>query len=125
MIKLFLIGGAGFLGTLGRYWISETLGRRYAETFPVGTLAVNLGGCFLAGLLFYLMHERYSVNHLTRTAVFVGLLGGFTTFSSFGLQSFTLLRNHDFLLATLNLIGSNVCGLLLVWVGYSLGKALL
>ena len=124
MGKLFLIGLAGFVGTLGRYWLSGIIARRYGETFPFGTLAVNLIGCFLVGLLFYLMQERYLVNQNVRTIILVGLLGGFTTFSSFGLQTFTLLQDNEIALAALNLLASNVLGLLLVWAGYTLAKAL-
>ena len=62
MSKLFLIGLAGFIGTLGRYWMSGVVAKRYGETFPTGTLVVNLGGCFLVGLLFYLLEERFLVN---------------------------------------------------------------
>ena len=88
MGRLFLIGLAGFAGTLSRYWLSGVIARRYGETFPFGTLVVNLVGCFLIGLLFYVMQERYLVDATTRAVVIIGLLGGFTTFSSFGLQDF-------------------------------------
>jgi len=124
MIKLLLIGFAGFVGTLGRYWLSGVVARRYGETFPFGTLAVNLIGCFLVGLLFYLMQERYIVNENVRAAILIGLLGGFTTFSSLGLQTFTLLQDNEIALAALNLVASNMLGLLLVWAGYTLAKAL-
>lgn len=124
MSKLFLIGVAGFVGTLGRYWMSGVIARRYGETFPTGTLVVNLVGCFLAGLLFYLLEERFLVNQTARTVVLIGFLGGFTTFSSFGLQTFTLLQDREFAFAMLNLTASNVVGLLLVWAGYTLAKVL-
>lgn len=124
MVKLLLIGFAGFIGTLGRYWLSGVVARRYGETFPLGTLAVNLIGCFLVGLLFYLMQERYLVNQNVRTIILIGLLGGFTTFSSLGLQTFTLLQDNEVALAALNMVASNVLGLLLVWAGYTLAKAL-
>ena len=124
MVKLLLIGFAGFIGTLGRYWLSGVVARRYGETFPLGTLAVNLVGCFLVGLLFYLMQERYLVNQNVRTIILIGLLGGFTTFSSLGLQTFTLLQDNEMALAVLNMVASNVLGLLLVWAGYTLAKAL-
>lgn len=124
MVKLLLIGFAGFIGTLGRYWLSGIVARRYGETFPFGTLLVNLIGCFLVGLLFYLMQERYLVNQNVRSIVLIGLLGGFTTFSSLGLQTFTLLEDHEIALAALNLVASNIMGLLLVWAGYTLAKAL-
>ena len=124
MIKLLLIGLAGFVGTIGRYWLSGVVARKYGETFPLGTLVVNLFGCFLVGLLFYLMQERYLVNQNARTIILIGLLGGFTTFSSLGLQTFTLLQDNQIGLAALNLVASNVIGLLLVWAGYTLARAL-
>jgi len=122
MGKLFLIGLAGFLGTLTRYWMSGVVARRYGETFPAGTLVVNLLGCFLVGLLFYLLQERFLVNQTVRTVILIGFLGGFTTFSSFGLQTFTLLQEREVGLAFLNLGVANAGGLLLVWAGYTLGK---
>ena len=122
MSKLFLIGLAGFIGTLRRYWMSGIVAKRYGETFPTGTLVVNLVGCFFVGLLFYLLEERFLVNQTVRTAVLIGFLGGFTTFSSFGLQTFTLLQDGEFGFAVLNLTASNLGGLLLVWAGYTLAR---
>ena len=124
MGKLFLIGLAGFVGTLGRYGLSGVIAKRYGETFPLGTLTVNLIGCFLVGLLFYLMQERFLVNQNVRTIILIGLLGGFTTFSSLGLQTFTLLQDGEVGLAAVNLGASNLIGLLMVWVGYTLAKVL-
>ena len=124
MWRILLIGLAGLFGTLGRYWLSGVAARRFGETFPVGTLLVNVTGCFLAGFLFYLMQERFLVNQTVRTVILVGLLGGFTTFSSFGLQTFTLIRDSQFGYAALNIIVSNLAGLLMVWVGYTLARAL-
>ena len=124
MQRIILIGVAGLVGTLFRYWLSGWTARRFGETFPSGTLIVNLVGCFLAGLLFYLMFDRYLVNQTIRTVILIGLLGGFTTFSSFGLQTFTLLREGEMGLALLNIAASNVGGLLMVWFGYSLAKVL-
>src|SRR6266446_9699810 len=122
MQKVFLIGMAGFVGTLARYGLSGIVARRFGETFPAGTLVVNIIGCFLAGFLFYLMQERFLVNDIVRTAIMIGFLGGFTTFSSFGLQTFTLLRDGEMGLATMNVLVSNVAGLLTVWAGYSLAR---
>jgi CrcB protein len=85
---------------------------------------VNLIGCFVGGLLFYVMFERYLVNPTVRTVVLIGLLGGFTTFSSFGLQTFTLLRDGEMGLALFNIALSNIGGLLMVWAGYSLARIL-
>jgi CrcB protein len=124
MLRILLVGLAGLAGTLCRYWLSGAASWRYGEAFPAGTLAVNLLGCFAAGLLFHLMQERQAFSETARAAVFVGLLGGFTTFSSYGLQTFTLLREGRVGFAALNVVASNVLGLLLVWVGYAAGKLL-
>ena len=124
MGKLLLIGLAGFIGTLSRYWLPGVVARRYGETFPMGTLVVNLVGCFLVGLLFYLLQERFLVNQTVRTVILIGFLGGFTTFSSFGLQTFTLLQDGEFGLAALNILGANLIGLVLVWAGYTLARIL-
>lgn len=122
MQKVLLIGLAGLVGTVGRYALSGVIARRFGETFPAGTLVVNIIGCFLAGLLFYLLQERNLVSPTARTVVMIGFLGGFTTFSSFGLQTFTLLRDGEFWFASLNIVGSNFLGLLMVWAGYTVGK---
>ena len=120
--RLLLIGLAGLLGTLGRYALSGIIARRFGETFPTGTLVVNVVGCFLAGFLFSLMQDRFLVNDVVRTAIMIGFLGGFTTFSSFGLQTFTLMRDGEMWLATINVLVSNAAGLLTVWAGYSLAR---
>jgi fluoride exporter len=120
--RILFIGIAGLVGTLGRFALSGVVARRYGETFPTGTLVVNLVGCFLAGLLFYVMNERFVFGETTRTVIMIGFLGGFTTFSSFGLQTFTLLRDGEFWFASINLVASNVLGLFMVWAGYTLGK---
>lgn len=124
MQKTTLIGVAGLIGTLGRYWLSGFVARQYGETFPWGTLFVNVVGCFLAGAVFYLTEERFLVSPMVRSAILIGLLGGFTTFSSFGLQTFTLVRDGQLGLATLNIALSNLLGLVMVWAGYSLSRAL-
>lgn len=124
MNKLLLTGLAGMCGTLLRYWMSGWFAKRVGETFPLGTLVVNVTGCFLVGFLFYVMYERFVTGETLRTVLFIGFLGGFTTFSSFGLQTFTLMRGGEFGLAALNVGISNFAGLLMVWAGYTLAKVL-
>src|SRR5215217_6140306 len=102
LARLFSIGFAGF----------------------VGTLLVNLIGCFVIGFLFYLFYDRALAGPTSRIAIFIGLIGGFTTFSSYGLQTFTLLRDGEVFLALVNVAASNLLGLVLVWVGYSLAKVI-
>ena len=124
MQRTIFIGFAGLAGTLARYWLSGFVARQYGETFPWGTLAVNLIGSFLAGAMYYVADERFLISPTLRTIILIGFLGGFTTFSSYGLQTFTLLRDGEIGLATLNIAISNVLGLLLVWAGYVAAKAL-
>jgi CrcB protein len=124
MLRFIYIGLAGASGTLLRYWLTESIAKRFGEAFPTGTLVVNLIGCFLAGSLVYMMVDRELVSPMVRTVVLVGLLGGFTTFSAFGLQTFTLMRGGAVGLALLNIGLSNIGGLMMVWVGYSVARVL-
>jgi CrcB protein len=124
MQRTIFIAFAGLAGTLIRYWLSGFVARQYGETFPWGTLVVNLIGCFLAGAIYYLADERFLISPTLRTMILIGLLGGLTTFSSYGLQTFTLLRDGEIGLATLNIAVSNVLGLFMVWAGYVVFKAL-
>ena len=124
MRQTLLVGLAGLLGTLARYWLAGRVAARYGDAFPWGTLAVNVAGCFVAGVLFHLTSERALFGEPWRTAVMVGLLGGFTTFSAYGLQTFGLLREGQVALAAANVAASNVLGLLVVWAGYALARAL-
>ena len=124
MVRLLLVGLGGFAGTVARYWLSGVIARRYGETFPYGTLVVNALGCFVIGFLFYLFYDRALTTPTSRTVVLIGLIGGFTTFSSYGLQTFTLLRDGEMFLALTNIVASNVLCLVLVWLGYSLAKVI-
>jgi len=122
MSKTILIGIAGLIGTLLRYWLSGFVARQSGETFPWGTLVVNIVGCLIAGAVFHLTEERALFNPTVRAVILIGLLGGFTTFSSYGLQTFAPLKDGALGLATLNLVVSNVLGVLMVWAGYGLAK---
>lgn len=122
--RILFVGLAGFAGTLCRYWLAGAVARRYGETFPAGTLVVNVAGCFLIGFLFFMFQERHAWGETARTVTLVGFLGGFTTFSSYGLQTFTLLQEGEFGYAAANVVASNVLGLLMVWGGYALAKFL-
>jgi len=123
-MRVLLVGLGGFVGTLFRYWLSGLIAKRYGETFPLGTLAVNAIGCFVIGFLFYFFYDRSLTTPTARTVVLIGVIGGFTTFSSYGLQTFTLLRDGEVFLALVNVVASNVLGLALVWLGYVLAKAI-
>jgi CrcB protein len=124
MQKTILIALAGLIGTVLRYWLSGVVARQYGETFPWGTMAVNLIGCVGAGAVFFLTEERFAVSPTLRTVILIGLIGGFTTFSSYSLQTFALLRDGEFGMAVLNVITSNLLGLFMVWIGYGLSRVL-
>ena len=124
MYKISLIGIAGLLGTLARYWLSGWGDRWWGGLFPFGTLIVNLSGCLAIGFLFHATEEKYLIDPAVRSAVLVGFLGGFTTFSSFAVQSFNLLGDGEVLLASANILVSNIVGLILVWVGYAISRAM-
>lgn len=124
MHKLVLIALGGLLGTLCRYGISLWVDQRTHSPFPYGTMVVNLAGCFVAGLLFPLL-ENAAVPPELRLAVFVGFLGGFTTFSAYGIQTVALANDGMLTLAILNVVASNAAGLLMVWIGSSLSRSVL
>jgi CrcB protein len=123
MHKLVWIALAGLLGTLCRFALSTWIDDRFHSVFPYGTLAVNLVGCLAAGFLFPLL-EQAAVAPELRLAVFTGFLGGFTTFSAYGLQTVALASGGMFSMATLNVLVSNVAGLAMVWVGGSLSRSI-
>ena len=116
LINIFLVGAGGFIGSILRYLIGGMV-QQYSKTFPLGTLAVNLIGCFVIGVLVHISESRGLFSETSKAFIFVGILGGFTTFSSFGNETFNLIQNDQAMNALLN-IGSNVIlGLLAVWLG--------
>ena len=122
MQSIIAVGVAGLLGTLARYWLSEAVDTRLGPAFPYGTLMVNLIGCFAIGFLFYAFATEFAVHPAIRSAIFIGFLGGFTTFSSFAVQTFVLLENGQTAQAAMNVAVSNVGGLFFVWVGYLVSR---
>ena len=117
MCKLILAGLGGAIGSILRYSVSglvQDLSRSIA--FPYGTLAVNLIGCFAIGFLSQLAESRGYFTVDTRTLVFVGVLGGFTTFSAFSNETMNLWREGESGLATLNVVAHLVLCLGAVWI---------
>lgn len=121
VMNVLLVGAGGALGAMARYGVGGLVHRSPALAgFPYGTLTVNLLGCLLIGLGAGLADARQAFTPEARLFLFVGVLGGFTTFSSFGYETIALLRDHEVLRAGLNAGISVVAGLALVWVGYGL-----
>lgn len=123
-ILLVALGGA--LGTIARYLCSLGLARWFGETFPWGTLFVNVTGSFVIGFFFLLttVGGRLLVSADWRIFVTVGICGGFTTFSSLSLQTLLLLRDGEWFLACLNAFGSLALCMTAVWFGFFCAAAL-
>jgi fluoride exporter len=120
-----LIGLGGALGAMARHGVSVASHARYgADPFPVGVLVVNVLGCLLAGVLAGLLASmRVHLPTEARTFLMVGLLGGFTTFSAFGVDTFTLLHSGHYGTAALNVVAQVGLTLIAVWAGFALASA--
>ncbi|MEW5830265.1 MAG: fluoride efflux transporter CrcB, partial [Chloroflexota bacterium] len=117
MFNIFIVGIGGFIGSVLRYLVSGwAQGLSRSLDFPYGTLTVNLAGCFVIGFLAQLAEARGVFTPEARLLVFIGLLGGFTTFSSFGNDTLNLARSGQMLNALVNVAANLVLGLLLVWL---------
>ena len=125
MIRLLLVGTGGFLGSVLRYLASGAVqsAARYAH-FPWGTLAVNTAGCLLIGFLAGAAEARGVFSLEQRLFLITGFLGGFTTFSAFGYETFFLARVGEVALAAANVCGQLVFGLAAVWAGHLLANLL-
>ena len=117
------VGVAGFFGAMARYGVSGIVSR-VNETFPWGTLVVNVSGSFLLGLLAGMFGHRFVVHHDLRIALTVGFLGAYTTFSTFALETFEFGETHAPGVAVLNVVASVAAGLAAVWAGQALGRSL-
>jgi CrcB protein len=123
LINAALVGTGGFIGAIARYGISGLVQRSAAlSSFPYGTLAVNMLGCLLIGIAVGLVDSRQVFGPDFKLFAVVGLLGGFTTWSTFGYETLTLLRDAEYLRATANVAIHVMLGLVLVWAGYALAS---
>lgn len=124
MVKFLSIGIGGGFGALLRYFISTFTYKFLDGIFPWGTLTVNLIGCFCIGFLWGIF-ERFVIAPNIRLFIFVGILGGFTTFSSYGLETFSLLREGESKMALLNVLSSNIFGIGCVFGGFAVSAEVL
>ncbi|MDO8447134.1 MAG: fluoride efflux transporter CrcB [Deltaproteobacteria bacterium] len=124
MINILLVGAGGFIGSVFRYICGKTVHALLQQYpwFPYGTLAVNIIGCLLIGFLAGLSESRHLFSPEARLFVFVGVLGGFTTFSSFGYETFILARDIQLSAALLNVALQLIIGLGAVWLGNALSR---
>ena len=116
------IGGA--VGASSRYGLDRLIERRSFAVFPWSTFTINVSGCFLIGLVIAALVDRHEAPAWVRVGLVVGVLGGYTTFSTFAQESLDLLRADDVALALLYSLGSLVCGVLAVLGGTMLGRTL-
>jgi len=125
MTKLLFIAAGGAVGAVFRYLLSGWCQRVTDTTFPIGTLVVNVLGCLLIGVLTAAFTGPYFIRDEFRAAVLVGLLGGLTTFSTFGWETMALVNDGLLRRAILNIFVTNAVALFAVWLGYRAGQRLL
>ena len=123
-IRYLLIMAGGALGSACRYALQGWAQRFSDGSFPVGTLTVNVVGCFIIGVLNMLFTGPSPIRIEYRVGVLVGLLGGFTTFSAFGWETFALASEGQLAGAAMNVVLSVTFGMAAVWLGYRLAERL-
>ena len=123
MIQTLAIATGGAAGALLRFWMSSGIYHWLGRGFPYGTLAVNVLGSLLMGFLYVLLIDKLSLSPTWRAALLVGLLGAFTTFSTFSLETLNLMEEGEMLKALMNIVLSVVLCLLAAWVGIVAGRA--
>ena len=122
--QLIAIAAGGAAGALLRYWVSTGVYGLLGRSFPHGTLAVNVLGSMLMGLLYVLFMERMAVVPEVRAGLLVGLLGAFTTFSTFSIETLNLIEQADLVKAGLNILLSVGACILATWLGVSVARQL-
>jgi CrcB protein len=124
MFQVLYIAAGGAAGAVLRYWASTGVYAMLGRDFPYGTLAVNVAGSLLIGLLTVMLLERLDLEPQWRAALLIGLLGAFTTFSTFSLETFYLLEQGELAKAVANVLLSVVLCLVATWVGILTGRQL-
>jgi len=117
MEKYFFEGLGGFIGSMCRYGMSGLIYKIVGDRFPYGTMVVNILGCFTIGFLMMMFEERWLVHPNLRLLLTVGVLGGFTTFSTFSYETIELFRGGNFNLGLINAFGSMCFCVSAAWMG--------
>jgi CrcB protein len=128
MIAYLWVAIGGALGSVGRFWLSGLVANRVGETFPWGTLVINVTGSFVIGVIGAVAVPEGRMDSQSRAFatqfLMIGVCGGYTTFSSFSWQTLRLLQDREWLYAGGNVILSVVLCMIAVWLGYALGSAM-
>lgn len=120
--QLIIAGIGGFIGSASRYWLSLVSYRVLGQDFPYGTLIVNVIGSLFIGFLMTLFEERFVISGNLRIFLTIGILGGFTTFSTFSYETVSLLREGSYLTGTINILSTVFICLGATWFGSIIGK---
>jgi CrcB protein len=122
-IQFLAVAVGGAIGSALRYGVSLWAARAIGAGFPLGTLIVNVTGCLIAGILFGLVEERAGFSPLVRILLLTGFVGGFTTFSTFALETVTLMQDGTWALALASFMANNLAGGAFALAGIYLGRA--
>jgi CrcB protein len=121
-MRFLLIAGGGACGALLRYGLAALVTRWHSGSFPLATLTINVTGCFVFGLLGFLLITR-AADEFWRFALLTGFLAAYTTFATFSWETLHLLRDGDYLRAAAYVVLSNLLGLAALWCGYRVAEA--
>ena len=124
MIKYFMVGIGGFLGSVLRFWLGSFIGGRLGARFPYGTFVINVTGSFLVGVIVTVLATRAHWSPNWGYLIPIGFIGGYTTFSTFEFETLRLAQNGQMLMAVLNVTLSVVVGFVGVWAGAVAGRAI-
>ena len=124
LMKIFYLCLAGAAGTLARFGLAELVKRSFSSYMPWGTWTVNTLGCFLFGLIWVLAEERNAVSADFRCVAMVGIMGAFTTFSTYVFESVDLARSGALLYAAVNVVGQNLAGVIAALLGMAFARVL-
>ncbi len=123
-MQIAILALFGALGTVARYAVSGWTYRALGEAFPYGTLTVNLIGCFLLGAIMHVNQTTEMIPFELRKGLTIGMLGAFTTFSTFGYETLERLQAGEWLIGLLNIAANVIFGLLAVWMGLTVARLL-
>lgn len=124
IVNLAIVGIGGFFGAITRYSLALWIGQKWGRSFPLGTFVINVSGSFFIGLLMSLFTERFMMNPQWRLLLVVGFLGAYTTFSTFEYETGRLVKDGEWLIASMNVVFSVFVGFLALKIGELIAKTI-